>query len=159
MEQTCDEACVQSAVLFRAQDATRQKGHCALAKLPSGGSLVKFPIQGDGGVRGSGRAVYLVTEKLDYIIVDGIAASVSSTGLGLLESGPFRLIHYLLPGALSYPPLSTVLYDALESPILQAFGALVLDISAAWQRVHIVGNLQGGLPHFASTAGGHASSN
>ena len=149
----CGGDCVRSAVLFRAQDAAQQRGYCALVKSASGASLAKVPLQGGGGgggVRGAGNAVYLVTKKLDYILVDGIAASVSSTGFDLLESGPFRLIDYLLPGALSNPPLSTVLYDALESPILQAFGGLILDLSARWQSACSLASLRGGLSDSAS---------
>lgn len=67
---------------------------------------------------------YVVTSD-DTIVVNGVVASVYSTGANSVETLPFHVLHKFAKGALQWGPIAASLEVILEAPILRAFEALV----------------------------------
>jgi len=67
---------------------------------------------------------YVVTSD-DTIVVNGVVASVFSTGANSIETLPFHLLHKFAKGTLQWGPIAASLEVILEAPVLRAFEALV----------------------------------
>ncbi len=67
---------------------------------------------------------YILTEA-GNVVVDGILASVRSTGGGPLEELPFATLEAAWPGVLQSKPVAAALATVLDSPILRAAQALL----------------------------------
>jgi hypothetical protein len=67
---------------------------------------------------------YVVTSD-DTIVVNGVVASVYSTGANSVETLPFHLLHKFAKGALQWGPIAAALEVILEAPVLRTFEAVV----------------------------------
>jgi len=67
---------------------------------------------------------YVVTSD-DTMVVNGVVASVFSTGANGVETLPFHLLHKFANGALQWGPIAAALEVILESPALRSFEAVV----------------------------------
>lgn len=73
---------------------------------------------------------YVVTSA-DTIVVNGVVASVYSTGANSVETLPFHLLNKLAKGVLQWGPVAASLEVILEAPVLRAFEAVVNAIAGA----------------------------
>lgn len=71
---------------------------------------------------------YVVTSD-DNMVVNGVVASVYSTGANGVETLPFHLLHKFAQGALQWGPIAAALEVILESPALRSFEAVVNTVS------------------------------
>jgi len=76
------------------------------------------------------KVTYVLTEA-ETVVVDGIVATVFSTGAGMLETLPFRAIDAVARGALQWGPIGASLRTVLESPLLHDVESLVNDLPRA----------------------------
>jgi len=67
---------------------------------------------------------YVVTSD-DTMVVNGVVASVFSTGANSVETMPFHMLHKFAKGALQWAPIAAALEVILESPILRSVEAVV----------------------------------
>jgi len=67
---------------------------------------------------------YVVTAD-DTIVVNGVVASVFSTGAKSVETLPFHMLHKFAKGALQWGPIASALKVILESPALRSIEAVV----------------------------------
>lgn len=67
---------------------------------------------------------YVVTSD-DTMVVNGVVASVYSTGANGVETLPFHVLHMFAKGYLQWGPIAAALEVILESPVLRAVETVV----------------------------------